>query len=84
LLYFTAPANRRVRSKPLVSLDFLFNVGADRVGIYRKMAKKNAAVFWEPSLVKQALRVSGHNRIDTYRLTAPGSEWAGAWISDVK
>ena len=68
----------------MVSLGFLFNVGADRVGIYEKMAKKNAAVFWEPSLVQQALRVSGHNRIDTYRLIAPGSEWAGAWISDVK
>jgi hypothetical protein len=43
------------------------------------MAKNNAAVFWEPSLVKQALR--GHNRIDTFRLTAPASEGTGAWIS---
>jgi len=76
-VFLQRQANRRVRSKPVVSLGFLFSVGADRVGIYEKMAKKNAAFFWEPSLVQQALRVSGHNRIDTFRLTAPGSGWNG-------
>jgi hypothetical protein len=45
-LYTTIEDLLPIIRRSVVSLGFLFGVGADRIGLYEKMAKKNAAVFW--------------------------------------
>jgi hypothetical protein len=46
-LYTTIEDLLPIIRRSVVSLGFLFGVGADRIGLYEKMAKKNAAVFWD-------------------------------------